>query len=106
MSDRLGSRLGHIAELVCLLHGMESGLDPLDARLYHALALRLRKALSSLPDAALQPVMAELPAHARPVLAEVLLSRQFNQHGRWRGAAAAACEAQAQGLWARLRLIP
>jgi hypothetical protein len=67
------------------------------------LALRLRKALSALPDAAFHPVLADLPVSARPVLAEALQNRHFAWHGRWSGPAAAACDAQAQVLWVRLQ---
>jgi hypothetical protein len=103
MSDRLSSRLGHIAELVCLLHDMETGRDPLDPLRYHALALRLRKALSDVPDVALNPVFAELPCSARPVLAEALQNRHFAWHCRWGGSVGTSCEAQAHALWARLQ---
>ncbi len=103
MSHRLGSRLGHIADLARDLHAMECGLDALDARLYHALALRLRRALSTVPDAALWPLWASLPVPVRPVLAEALQARHFASHGRWPGEGAAECEARAQGLWIRLQ---
>jgi hypothetical protein len=103
MSHRLDSRLAHIADLACGLHDMECGHDTLDPRLYHALALQLRRALAVLPDGALQPLLMVMPRPVRPVLAEALQAIHFERHGLFLGAGAQACDAKAQALWARLQ---